>query len=58
MEDLWRMRKAGVDVEDFADHAEYRQFLRRFCADEEQAHTRQLLYGDERPGKPIKRDNG
>lgn len=46
MEDLWRVKKAGVDMKDFADHAEYRRFLQRYSDDEEQNHRQRLLYGD------------
>ena len=47
MEDLWCVQSSGVEVEDFANVAEYRRFLRRFCNDEEEGHRRRLLYGEE-----------
>lgn len=47
MEDLWCVQSSGIDIEDFADMAEYKKFLRRFCQDEEQKHRRQLLYGED-----------
>ena len=48
MEDLWRVQDAGIEVEDFADMAEYKRFLRRFCKDEETDHRRRLLFGEEK----------
>jgi hypothetical protein len=33
MEDLWRIQSCGIEVEDFADMAEYKRFLERFCND-------------------------
>ncbi len=47
MEDLWRIQKSGVDIEDLADYVEYRRFLKRFCDDEEQNNRRRYLYGEE-----------
>ena len=44
MEDLWIVKNSGVDLDDFADLAVYRRFVRRFCREEELAHQRQLLY--------------
>jgi hypothetical protein len=35
MEDLWCVQNSGVDLEEFADNAEYKLFLKRFCHDEE-----------------------
>ena len=46
MEDLWRVKRCGVDMKDLADYAEYRHFLKRFSDDEEQIHRRNLLYGE------------
>ncbi len=46
MEDLWRIQNSGVDLEDFADYAEYRRFLKRFCDDEEDKNRRRFLYGE------------
>lgn len=47
MEDLWNVQNSGVDVEDFADLAEYKRFLDRFSKDEEQDNRRRLLFGEE-----------
>ena len=44
MEDLWRFQRSGVELEDYADYAEYRKFLKRFNDEEENTHQRQLLY--------------
>ena len=46
MEDLWSVQRSGVDMDDFADVAEYRRFLERFSHEEEQDNRRRLLYGD------------
>jgi len=46
MEDLWRIRRSGVDHKDLADLAEYHRFLDRFRTSEEAEHRRDLLYGD------------
>ena len=54
MEDLWCVQNSGIDVEDFADFAEYKRFLERFCKDEEEDHRRRLLFGEEKPNKPSK----
>jgi hypothetical protein len=43
MEDLWRIKDSGIDLDDLADAAEYKRFLNRFCSDEEQEHQRRLL---------------
>lgn len=48
MEDLWRIRRSGVDLKDLADLAEYHRFLARFRDREEADHRRDLLYGDAR----------
>ena len=48
MEDLWCVQSAGIDVDDFADFAEYKRFLERFIKEEEQGHRRRLLLGEER----------
>jgi hypothetical protein len=50
MEDLWRVQTSGIDVDDFADIAEYKRFLRRFNSDEEQDNRRRILFGDESEG--------
>lgn len=47
MEDLWRVKGAGVDFKDLADEVEYHRFLDRFNQSEEDAHRRDLLYGDQ-----------
>ena len=41
-------------MEDLADDAEYRKFIKRFCEDEEKVNRRRLLYGDEPDPKPAK----
>jgi hypothetical protein len=46
MEDLWLIRRSGVDHKDLADLAEYHRFLDRFRSNEEDGHRRDLLYGD------------
>ena len=46
MEDLWRVQGSGINVDEIADIAEYRQFLKRFNAEEENDHRRRLLFGD------------
>lgn len=46
MEDLWRVKRCGVDMKDLADYAEYRHFLKRFSDDEEKNNRRNLLYGE------------
>lgn len=48
MEDLWNVQNSGVDVNDFADIAEYKRYLKRFCQDEEQENRRRLLFGEEK----------
>ena len=47
MEDLWRVHRSGVDVNDFVDMAEYKRFLKRFEIEEEIGHRRRLLFGEE-----------
>lgn len=51
MEDLWCVQKAGIDLDEFSDLAEYKRFLRRFCREEEQEHRRRLLYEKDRAGQ-------
>ena len=46
MEDLWRVKKSAVVMEDLADLAEYHSFLERFRAEEVDEHKDNLLYGD------------
>lgn len=48
MEDLWNVQNSGVDVDDFADNAEYQRYLKRFCHDEEQKNRRRLLFGEKK----------
>lgn len=43
MEDLWCVQNSGVEVEDFADVAEYNRFLKRFCNDVEKEPQGELL---------------
>jgi hypothetical protein len=45
MEDLWRVKKAAVDMKDLADLAEYHRFLDRFEDEEADDHKGNLLYG-------------
>jgi len=47
MEDLWRVQRSEIEVEDFADIAEYRRLLKRFCREEEEGHRRRLLFGED-----------
>ena len=46
LEDLWRVKKSAVVMEDLADLAEYHSFLARFRAEEVDEHKDNLLYGD------------
>jgi hypothetical protein len=46
MEDLWRVKRSSVDMNDLADLAEYHRFLDRFETDELGENKRNLLYGD------------
>lgn len=48
MEDLWYVQNSGVDVDDFADIAEYKRFLERFSQNEEQDNRRRLLFGEKK----------
>lgn len=50
MEDLWRVKRAAVDLKDLADLAEYHLFLDRFQAEEAGDNQRNLLYGGARFG--------
>jgi hypothetical protein len=47
MENLWCVQDSAIEVEDYADAAEYKRFLERFCDDEEQGHRSRLLLGEE-----------
>lgn len=42
MEDLWNVMNSTIEAEDFADMAEYKRYLDRFCKDEETLHQRRL----------------
>jgi len=44
MEDLWAVQRSGIDIEDVADMAEYKRFLKRFSDEEERQNRKQLLY--------------
>ena len=46
MENLWCVQDSAIEVEDYADAAEYKRFLERFCDDEEQGHRSRLLFGE------------
>jgi hypothetical protein len=48
MEDLWRLRGAVLDRDELADQATYQRLLKGFRAEEEEAHRRRLLFGDDR----------
>ena len=52
MENLWRVLDSGVDIEDFADYAEYKRFLKRFNDEEERTNRRKLLFGEGSGRKP------
>ena len=54
MEDLWSVQNSGIEVEDFADLAEYKRFVERFCDEEENGHQRRLLYEVKEKNKPGK----
>jgi hypothetical protein len=56
MEDLWRVKRAAVDMKDLADLAEYHLFLDRFEAEEADDHQRNLLYGGARFGSEASSD--
>jgi len=47
MENLWCVQDSAIEVDDYADAAEYKRFLERFCDDEERAHRNRLLFGEE-----------
>lgn len=49
MEDLWRVKNSGIDIDSFADMDEYNQYLKRFSKNEEKLNQKKLLYAhDER----------
>ncbi|MEJ2198443.1 MAG: hypothetical protein P8X54_07745 [Desulfuromonadales bacterium] len=41
------MQDSAIEIEDYADAAEYKRFLERFCDDEEQGHRSRLLLAEE-----------
>ena len=47
MENLWCVQDSTIEVEDYADAAEYKRFLERFCDDVDQGHRSRLLLGEE-----------
>jgi len=52
MEDLWRVRGCGIDLDDISDQAEYRLFIKRFHDIELSTHRSRLLFGHDTFGKP------
>ena len=58
MEDLWRVKKAAVDMKDLADLAEYHRFLDRFEDEEADDHKSNLLYGEALFGDAGKKGRG
>jgi hypothetical protein len=46
MENLWCVQDSAIEVDDYADAAEYKRFLERFCDDEKQGHRSRLLFGE------------
>ena len=52
MEDLWLIRRSGIEVEELADFAEYNRLLSRFRIDEESRNQRCLLFGGDSAGEP------
>lgn len=58
MEDLWCVQNCGIDVNDFADFAEYKRFLDRFNREEETEHRRRLLYGEDGPERTVRGSQG
>jgi len=47
MEDLWNVWNSTIEGQEFADMAEYKRYLDRFCKDEQTPSQHRLLYGDE-----------
>jgi len=47
MEDLWRVKRSGIDLDDLASYAEYKRFLKRFSQGEEEGHRNRLLFGED-----------
>ena len=45
MEDLWFVQDSAIEVDEYADAAEYKRFLERFRDNEEQSHRSRLLFG-------------
>ena len=46
MEDLWCVQNSGIELDDYADAAEYKRFLERFGKDEEQGPPNKRLLGE------------
>ena len=46
MENLWCVQDSAIEVDDYADAAEYKRFLERFSDEEEQRHRSSLLFGE------------
>ena len=46
MEDLWCVQNSGIELDDYADMAEYKRFLERFGKDEEQGPPNKRLLGE------------
>jgi len=44
MEDLWLIRKSSIEINEFADIAEYKRYLKRFSESEEKENLNNLLY--------------
>jgi len=44
MEDLWLIRKSSIEINEFADIAEYKRYLKRFSDSEEKENRNNLLY--------------
>jgi len=44
MENLWCVQDSAIEVDDYADAAEYKRFLERFCDEEEQGLRGRLLF--------------
>ena len=48
MQDLWRVRNAGILKSDLEDLVEYQRFLKRFRADEQERRLKDILYEGKR----------
>jgi hypothetical protein len=44
MEDLWKLREMGLDLDDVADRAEYDRLVKRFREEEQKSNLRNLLF--------------